>query len=151
MRPGCYADSRGRFDHELFGPGSAFYTRMLLPPSLARLRVEGGAPYLSASGLPQYPPDDHDSARSHPACSRPSPLADPCGISPLQFGSSAVSGVTHDMRRLLPSLIGEVEAKLAWSRARCPRRVGEHEVPERQPLLRRLTDLRYWQCSIPSG
>ena len=99
MRPQCHCDHLGRFTHEMFGPGSA-YTRMLLPASVARLQVEGGAPYLGATGLPQYPPDEFDSIRSHPACSLLAPLHDSCGVSGLRFGTSATCAVTHDMQHL---------------------------------------------------
>ena len=46
--------------------GHQFYTRSLLPRDIARLRVEGGAPYLDACGRPQYAPDGTDTLRSYP-------------------------------------------------------------------------------------
>ena len=42
------------------------YARDLLPPSVARRRVEGGAPYLWESGMPGYNPDQLDSALTYP-------------------------------------------------------------------------------------
>ena len=42
------------------------YARDLLPVSLARQRIEGGAPYLWETGLPAYAPDEYDSALTHP-------------------------------------------------------------------------------------
>ena len=40
--------------------------RLRLPLAIARLRVEGGAPYLDACGIPQYDPDQCDSRRTYP-------------------------------------------------------------------------------------
>ena len=42
------------------------YTRSLLPPSLARLHVEGGAPYLDSCGVPRYESDSSDSSDTYP-------------------------------------------------------------------------------------
>jgi hypothetical protein len=42
------------------------HLRDVLPLDLGRLRVEGGAPYLGASGQPQYPPDEYDSCLTYP-------------------------------------------------------------------------------------
>ena len=44
------------------------YSRKLLPWSVARMRVEGGAPYLHAYGTPQYRADSFDSTATHPSC-----------------------------------------------------------------------------------
>jgi hypothetical protein len=38
----------------------------MLPPDAARLRVEGGAPYLHEQGAPPYPPDELDTRLTHP-------------------------------------------------------------------------------------
>jgi hypothetical protein len=38
----------------------------LLCPQLARMRVDGGAPYLIYTGRPQYPPDDYDTPDTYP-------------------------------------------------------------------------------------
>ena len=42
------------------------YGRELLPASIARRRVEGGAPYLWETGMPGYAPDRHDTSLTHP-------------------------------------------------------------------------------------
>ena len=42
------------------------YGRELLPASVARKRVEGGAPYLWETGMPSYAPDRHDTSLTHP-------------------------------------------------------------------------------------
>ena len=42
------------------------YARLLLPSSLARVHVEGGAPYLDSSGVPRYTCDASDSLHSYP-------------------------------------------------------------------------------------
>ena len=42
------------------------YGRELLPASVARKRVEGGAPYLWETGMPGYAPDRHDTSLTHP-------------------------------------------------------------------------------------
>ena len=86
-------------DHDLFGRGSP-YCRHLMPPALARLRVDGGAPYMNSTGLPQYPADSYDSARTHPACSSPVPLLD----NGLPFGESDSSAVTYDLQRVAAAL-----------------------------------------------
>ena len=44
------------------------YARRLLPAHVARLYVEGGAPYLHSYGSPRYAVDKFDSADSHPSC-----------------------------------------------------------------------------------
>ena len=147
MRPSCYSDSRGRFTHDVFGYGGA-YTRCLLPPSIARLRVEGGAPYLGCTGLPQYPPDQFDSARSHPACRLAAPLLDPCSIdSTIRFGTSDACAVTHDMRRVLPGLIYDATAAMATAQAQIPS--GHQREMWAQRQLQCHTDylatLRRWQ------
>ena len=41
--------------------------RHMLDPLVARLCVEGGAPYFYERGLPQYEPDEDDTAATHPA------------------------------------------------------------------------------------
>lgn len=48
-----------------FEPSSTI-GRMLLPLAIGRVRVEGGAPYLDAAGVPPYYPDELDTARSYP-------------------------------------------------------------------------------------
>jgi hypothetical protein len=40
--------------------------RDMLPPDLARLRVEGGAPYLHEQGSPPYVVDKWDTSLTHP-------------------------------------------------------------------------------------
>ena len=42
------------------------HARMLLPPSLARMNVDGGAPYLDSIGTPHYDSDSNDSSSSYP-------------------------------------------------------------------------------------
>lgn len=105
MRSSCAtaAIDVARHVHDIFGRSTA-YSRHLLPPSLARLRVEGGAPYMGATGLPQYAPDECDSARTHPACSLPIPEFDDHG-SGLPFGESEYSAVTYDMRNAASALL----------------------------------------------
>ena len=44
----------------------SLYARSLLPASLARMHVEGGAPYLDSCGSPQYVSDSSDTADSYP-------------------------------------------------------------------------------------
>ena len=38
----------------------------MLPQWLARKCVEGGAPYLGATGTPRYPPNEHDTGLTYP-------------------------------------------------------------------------------------
>ena len=45
--------------------------RHVLDPQLARLCVEGGAPYLHACGMPPYAPDAFDTPDTHPAVPYP--------------------------------------------------------------------------------
>lgn len=42
------------------------FARDLLPPSVSRLRVEGGAPYLWETGLPPFVRDEHDTRLTYP-------------------------------------------------------------------------------------
>ena len=92
------------------------------PPTapIARLRVDGGSPYLDATGAPQYPPDTHDSSRTHPSCKRAAPDRD--YLTNESFGMYDDSAVTYDMRRLAPLLKQEILAALADSPDRRPPR-----------------------------
>lgn len=95
FRPLCSADRRGCPEpHPLFG-GTA-YGRSLLPPELARSRVEGGAPYLDARGSPQYGADAWDSSHTHPRCNSPMPLMDRHGLPPEE---SDLFSVMADVQR----------------------------------------------------
>jgi hypothetical protein len=40
--------------------------RDMLPWQMARVRVDGGAPYLGMGGRPQYPPDHFDTSSTYP-------------------------------------------------------------------------------------
>ena len=44
--------------------------RHMLDPYIARLRVEGGAPYLHERGVPQYAPDVYDTLETYPELSQ---------------------------------------------------------------------------------
>ena len=104
LRPFCSADRRGCPElHPLFG-GTA-YGRSLLPPELARQRVEGGAPYLDARGSPQYGPDLCDSSQTHPRCDRPMPLVDRHGL-PFECSDlfSVMADAQHDGRDVVRRL-----------------------------------------------
>ena len=93
---------------------------MLLPPTLARLRVDGGAPYMDARGMPMYPADCHDSARTHPGCERPYPSCLPAGSqhylrafdqSSSLWPVAVPSGVHYDLRRIGGDLLQQAESE----------------------------------------
>ena len=69
--------------------------RDLMDPLVARLRVEGGAPYLNEDGhSPMYPPDEYDSPRTHPLATKAPTSA---------FAISSVRAECRRMAQLTPS------------------------------------------------
>ena len=78
----------------LFLGDRPFDSRALLPPQIARQRVEGGAPHLHERGCPQYPSDEYDTDLSYPldaAVACPPQAASPVELVPTLETSSSSS------------------------------------------------------------